>query len=68
MLSITCPECGLTSYNPTDIAEGFCGACHDWTGPRKPDLVDLEHALLIAEDEIAKTADAINRKWPRAIP
>jgi ribosomal protein S27AE len=29
--SITCPRCGRTSYNPTDIDEGYCGACHDWT-------------------------------------
>jgi len=29
--SITCPRCGMTSYNPNDIAEGYCGNCHDWT-------------------------------------
>jgi len=29
--SITCPVCGRTSYNPTDIREGYCGACNDWT-------------------------------------
>jgi hypothetical protein len=29
--SITCPVCGMTSYNPTDVAEGYCGNCHDWT-------------------------------------
>lgn len=32
--SITCPVCGMTSYNPNDIREGFCGNCHDWTTPR----------------------------------
>lgn len=30
---ITCPRCGATSYNRDDIREGYCGACHDWTGP-----------------------------------
>lgn len=30
--SITCPVCGKTSHNPTDIRTGYCGACHDWTG------------------------------------
>lgn len=30
--SFTCPCCGATSYNPTDIEQGFCGACHTWTG------------------------------------
>lgn len=29
--SFTCPRCGRTSYNRTDIDEGYCGACHDWT-------------------------------------
>jgi ribosomal protein L37E len=28
----TCPRCGRTSYHPRDRAEGYCGACHDWTG------------------------------------
>lgn len=32
--SITCPVCGATSHNPNDVREGYCGRCHDWTGPR----------------------------------
>jgi hypothetical protein len=31
----TCPVCGRTSYHPTDLAEGFCGACSSYTGPRR---------------------------------
>ena len=27
-----CPRCGRVSYHPTDAVEGYCGACHDWTG------------------------------------
>jgi len=30
-LAICCPRCGLTSYHPRDIAEGYCARCHDWT-------------------------------------
>ena len=30
--SITCPVCGMTSHNPNDVREGFCGNCQDWTG------------------------------------
>ncbi len=26
--TITCLTCGLTSFNPTDLAEKYCGACH----------------------------------------
>jgi hypothetical protein len=32
--SITCPRCRATSYHPADIAEGYCGRCHEWTAPR----------------------------------
>lgn len=28
---ITCPRCGRTSYNASDVAQGYCGHCHDWT-------------------------------------
>jgi hypothetical protein len=30
--SFTCPRCGRTSHNPNDAREGYCGACHEWTG------------------------------------
>lgn len=26
-----CPRCGRRSYHPRDLAEGYCGHCHDWT-------------------------------------
>lgn len=29
--SITCPRCGMTSWNPHDVQEGYCAHCHDWT-------------------------------------
>jgi len=32
--SISCPRCGMTSCNPNDIREGYCGNCHDWTTSR----------------------------------
>lgn len=28
--SIVCPQCGLRSYHPNDIAERYCGRCHQW--------------------------------------
>jgi len=33
----TCPRCGARSFNRTDIAEGYCGSCHDWTGDKSDD-------------------------------
>lgn len=31
-MPFTCPQCGKVSHNPNDVAQGYCGACHDWTG------------------------------------
>lgn len=38
--SFTCPQCGRTSFNADDVAERYCGACHDWTGLPGPAAVD----------------------------
>jgi len=35
--SITCPRCGMTSYHPEDIRQGYCGNCHDWTSEPRDD-------------------------------
>lgn len=40
--SITCPVCGFTSHHPQDIAYGFCGNCHAYTG--KPATTQVELA------------------------
>jgi hypothetical protein len=34
--SITCPKCGMTSHNPHDAANGYCGNCHEFTGDLPP--------------------------------
>lgn len=36
----TCPRCRRTSHHPDDIRNGYCGACHDYTGA--DDLSALE--------------------------
>jgi protein-arginine kinase activator protein McsA len=28
--SITCPQCGMTSHNPNDVRERYCGNCHQY--------------------------------------
>lgn len=40
----TCPRCGMTSHNPNDVAEGYCGNCHDHTG--KTEASELLKILL----------------------
>lgn len=32
MPCFTCPACSATSYNENDIAAGYCGRCHWYTG------------------------------------
>lgn len=44
--SITCPECGMTSWNPNDVRESYCGNCHDWTR----ELPEVRRRLRAAED------------------
>lgn len=36
--SITCPVCLKTSWNPNDVWEGYCGACHDYTSDMRASL------------------------------
>ena len=36
-MSFTCPKCHKTSYHPKDEEHGYCGNCHDFTGPMKVD-------------------------------
>lgn len=30
VVSITCHQCGMTSYNHNDIVERYCGKCHQF--------------------------------------
>lgn len=30
--SFTCPTCGTVSHHPQDVANGYCGRCHAFTG------------------------------------
>jgi hypothetical protein len=32
--SFTCPKCGAVSYNPNDVRERYCGACHEFFSER----------------------------------
>lgn len=42
--SITCPVCGMTSYNPHDVEKGWCGNCHAWTADWTPERVAQRRA------------------------
>ena len=32
-MTFTCPRCGAVSHHPMDEDYGYCGKCHDFTGP-----------------------------------
>lgn len=34
-MAYTCPRCGMTSHNPHDEAERYCGNCHQYEDDRK---------------------------------
>jgi ribosomal protein S27AE len=34
LLRFICPDCGKSSSHPDDIANGYCGNCHAFTGDR----------------------------------
>lgn len=63
--TITCPRCGATSANPTDIAEGYCGHCHDWTAVRAGQRWQFEHGGVdfdIVVTELALDGDIVHGK------
>lgn len=56
--SITCPKCGMTSYHPEDVKQGYCGNCHDWTGPTKggqmPKVATIEKCVCARRKTVPK--------------
>lgn len=40
-----CPKCYQPTAHPKDIAQGYCGLCHDWTGVRLMTMTDFERLL-----------------------
>jgi hypothetical protein len=48
---IKCKTCSLTSYNPNDIKEKFCGRCHKFH--ETPDDYELGPAVAVEHDEKA---------------
>jgi ribosomal protein L37E len=60
--AITCRRCGLTSHNPNDVAQRYCGRCHVFhEDPRQPVFATarkvLDH-LAAAKEEL----DAIEQR------
>ncbi len=54
--SFTCPQCGRTTRNPNDIAAGYCGNCHEWTG-RPGGTIQTRGRTVNVDDAFANLAD-----------
>lgn len=62
--SFTCPVCGMTSHNPNDAKEGYCGNCHDWTLPTEtPTLVCSPSNLVPLANCVARMGDCGHEVW-----
>lgn len=63
-MSITCPKCGMTSYNPNDEREKYCGNCHQFHDEMKkmPDADTLRHYI----DTILNEAEDKLTDWERS--
>ncbi|MCL2729313.1 MAG: hypothetical protein FWE15_04725 [Actinomycetia bacterium] len=60
--SFTCPQCKRTSRHPSDVAQGYCGACHRRTGMVRL-RVFIESAL--AAETWAGTGEQISDAFDR---
>ena len=43
---IFCPQCGMVSYNPYDIANKYCGKCHQFHQDMPRLATETDRALL----------------------
>jgi hypothetical protein len=41
--SITCPQCGMTSYHPEDILQRYCGNCHRFHDEPPATFTDFDY-------------------------
>jgi hypothetical protein len=56
-MSFTCPRCLMTSSNPNDEREGYCGNCHTWTGTPAVRLEPICYRCGRPPDEIDEYID-----------
>ena len=47
----TCPRCGRTSYNPNDLAQRYCGACHLSEDDLITELIRSEHLWRVSSPQ-----------------
>ena len=45
--SITCSQCGRTSYHPQDIARAFCGYCKLWHNKREVNQMTIVPTIYV---------------------
>lgn len=58
--SITCPKCQSVSYNPHDIAQGYCGRCCEWTSAGR--MIAAQTACPHCLKEMNRLSSSTNRE------
>lgn len=62
--SIVCPRCGMRSYHPKDIEQGYCGHCHDWTSGF---IAELDVEMFAAQRRaLREVLDGLDVNAPRS--
>lgn len=62
MKTITCPYCLMTSAHPEDVAQGYCGNCHEFT--REKRMTEIEAlAVRVLEDGRELAAQGMIYTW-----
>lgn len=56
-VGFTCPRCGRTSYHPQDLAHGYCGACHAFTGKPGADRAEPDEPFFHIDFGTGQTVD-----------
>lgn len=55
--SFACPDCGMVSYGPEDVRDGYCGHCHrrPYIDPHPQEANgDVDATLDAAQDLLAR--------------
>ena len=66
--SIMCPRCGMESFNPNDIEQGYCGHCCWWTShPQLRSIIECPAEgchFLAPDDDLAMQAAHMTKMHP----
>lgn len=63
--SYACLCCGAVSYHPDDVAQRYCGWCHDWTGDSTSGPLHMQGPCPARTQRAAMPDRVMDRELPR---